>query len=367
MVDVVGPHLQDAYGRRLEYLRLSVTERCNFRCTYCLPGGCPAGDGRKPLSVEEIDRLVRGFAALGFWKVRITGGEPTLRRDVVGIVERVAAVPGVRHVGMTTNGYRLESLAGELARAGLTALNVSVDSLDPDRFAAITGRSLLSQVVAGVDAALAAGIPRIKVNAVLLAETGADEIDRFLGWARDTPLTIRFIELMETGCSPALYARPHLPASAIEQLLVARGWSRLPRGEGDGPAVDYGQDGHRGRIGVIAPYAEGLLPRLQPAPDLLGGDLKLCLFDDRAVPLRHLLQSDHAAVGALRDRPPRRRVEAGLAPAGRRAALGDRDPLVHRRVGGGAGARRAGRPRGSTPALRPRPLCGLRSGRADIH
>lgn len=108
MVDHVGPHLLDAFGRRLEYLRLSVTERCNFRCAYCLPGGCPAGDGRKPLSVEEIDRLVRGFAALGFWKVRITGGEPTLRRDVVGILERVAAVPGVRHVGLTTNGYRLE-------------------------------------------------------------------------------------------------------------------------------------------------------------------------------------------------------------------------------------------------------------------
>jgi cyclic pyranopterin phosphate synthase len=323
MVDVVGPHLLDAFGRRLQYLRLSVTERCNFRCAYCLPGGCPAGDGRKPLSVDEIDRLVRGFADLGFWKVRVTGGEPTLRRDIVGVVERVAAVPGVRQVGLTTNGYRLESLAGELARAGLTSLNVSVDSLDPDRFAAITGRSVLGQVVAGVDAAIAAGIPRIKVNAVLLAETGAGEIDRFLGWARDAPLTIRFIELMETGCAPALYARPRLPAAAIEQLLAARGWTRLPRAEGDGPAVDYGQAGHRGRIGIIAPTRKGFCLDCNRLRVSSAGDLKLCLFDDRAVPLRPLLRAD-AQRAPLREAI---RCAVGSKPAshhlgeGRRSAL----------------------------------------------
>src|SRR5690242_9418181 len=126
--------LSDPFGRRLRYVRLSITERCNFRCEYCLPDGCAVEPGPAPLSVEEIGRLARGLAAVGVERVRLTGGEPTLRRDVSDIVRVIAATPGIAKVGLTTNGYRLDALVPELRAAGLNMLNVSVDSLDPARF-----------------------------------------------------------------------------------------------------------------------------------------------------------------------------------------------------------------------------------------
>jgi cyclic pyranopterin phosphate synthase len=301
MVDSAAPRLVDSAGRHLEYLRLSVTERCNFRCSYCLPHGSPPGVEPHPLSVDEIERLVLGFADLGFWKVRLTGGEPTLRQDILEIVARLGSIPGVRHLSLTTNGYRLQAIARALARAGLTCLNVSVDSLAPGRFAALTGSSTLERILAGVDAALAAGIPRVKLNAVLLAGTDAAEIDSFLSLARDAPLAIRFIELMETGGDPEFFARNHVPAAAIERLLVARGWSRLPHVEGGGPAVEYGRPGHRGRIGVIAPYREGFCRSCNRLRVSASGNLKLCLFDHREVPLRHLLSPGNGPRTALSD------------------------------------------------------------------
>jgi len=284
--------LVDAFGRCLQYLRLSVTDRCNFRCLYCLPHGVSPATGPQPLSAVELVRLVRGFAELGFTKVRVTGGEPTVRGDVVEIVGRIAAIEGVRDVGMTTNGFRLKAIARDLAGAGLTSLNVSVDSLDPDRFASITGRSLLPQVLDGLEAALAAGIPRIKVNAVLLAGKDTGEIERFMAWVRVAPITVRFIELMDAGVEPTRFARYHVPISRVEQLLEERGWSRLAHGQASGPATDYGKAGHAGRIGVIAPRPKGACARCNRLRVSATGDLRLCLFDDRRVSLRHLLHSD---------------------------------------------------------------------------
>jgi GTP 3',8-cyclase len=286
------PRLVDAFGRRLEYLRLSVTARCDFRCRYCLPQGCTRGAAERPLTFEEIGRLVDGFAALGLWKVRLTGGEPTLRRDLVEIVERVAATPGVRHVGMTTNGARLAALAPRLAAAGLSCLNVSVDSLDPARFAAVTGRPRLPEVLAGVEAALAAGISRVKVNVVLLSGLSDEELDRFLAWTRDAPLSVRFIELMDVGGAPAFFAENHVPAARVEGLLAERGWARQPRTEGEGPARRYARDGYRGEVGVIAPSRDEVCARCNRLRVSAAGRLKLCLFDRREVPLRHLLQAD---------------------------------------------------------------------------
>jgi cyclic pyranopterin phosphate synthase len=286
------PTLQDSFGRRLTYLRLSVTDRCNFSCEYCLPERCRAGDGA-PLSVGEIERLVAAFVALGVSKVRLTGGEPTLRQDLPAIVQAVARAPGVRRVGLTTNGYRLRSLAPTLRNVGLTSLNVSVDSLDPARFARITGAPRLAEVVAGVDAALAARIPSVKVNAVLLRGLEEAELDRFLAWTRTLPLTVRFIELMRTGRNAGYFEQHHLPARQLREKLALRGWAETPRDESDGPATNYAHPSFAGRIGVISPYAAGFCERCNRLRVSARGELRLCLFGERDdLPLRPLLRSE---------------------------------------------------------------------------
>ncbi len=284
--------LQDSFGRQLQYLRLSVTDRCNFRCAYCLPGGCPRASGDAPLSVAEIGRLVRAFATLGVWKVRITGGEPTLRRDIPEIVRAVAATPGIRRVGLTTNGYRLAGLAAELRAAGLASLNVSLDSLEPARFEEITGYARLDGIVAGIEAALAAGIPSVKVNVVLLRGMSDAELDRFLAWTRDRPLAIRFIELMQTGDNLAFFREHHVRADDIRAALERRGWSRLARDADDGPATAYGHPDHAGKAGLIAPYTPGFCESCNRVRVSSTGHLKLCLFGDRELPLRAHLGSD---------------------------------------------------------------------------
>lgn len=312
------PTLQDSFGRSLTYLRLSVTERCNFSCEYCLPEGCHAGEGA-PLSVGEIGRLVAAFAAVGVFKVRLTGGEPTLRQDLPAIVQAVARTPGVRRVGLTTNGYRLRPLARTLRHAGLTSLNVSVDSLDAARFARITGAARLAEVVAGVDAALSAGIPSVKVNAVLLRGLEEAELDRFLAWTRALPLTVRFIELMRTGRNSGYFERHHLPAQQLRDELALRGWAESPRDESDGPATNYAHPAFAGRVGVIAPYAAGFCERCNRLRVSAGGDLRLCLFGERDdIPLRPLLRSERqrrelieVIAGAVARKPRSHRLAEG--------------------------------------------------------
>ncbi|MGL5073653.1 MAG: GTP 3',8-cyclase MoaA, partial [Aeromonas salmonicida] len=216
--------LQDGFSRRFYYLRLSVTDVCNFRCTYCLPDGYRP-EGRKSfLSLDEIRRIVSGFAAMGTRKVRLTGGEPSLRRDFTAIIETVANTPGIEKVAMTTNGYRLKERAREWFDAGLTALNVSVDSLDPRQFHQITGENKLAEVMDGIEAALAAGFKSVKINAVLLKGLNDHQLDAFLAWIRHKPIELRFIELMQTGEMDTLFRDHHASGELIKQRLLDGGW-----------------------------------------------------------------------------------------------------------------------------------------------
>ena len=161
--------LNDPLGRRFEYLRLSVTDVCNFKCFYCLPYGYHSRPNQTDfLSVDEIGRLVRGFADLGLWKVRLTGGEPTTRSDIIKVVETVRDVVGVRKVALSTNGYRLRSIGSNLVDAGVTAFNVSVDSLDPEVFQRATGMNRLQEVLGGIDLLLGKTAAQIKLNVVLM-------------------------------------------------------------------------------------------------------------------------------------------------------------------------------------------------------
>jgi cyclic pyranopterin phosphate synthase len=312
--------LTDAFGRKLEYLRLSVTDRCNFRCTYCLPNGCPSGSKDQPLSLDEIGRLARAFAALGFWKVRVTGGEPTLRRDIVEIIERVAATPGITRVGLTTNGYRLANLAGPLRRAGLSALNVSIDSLDPTRFEQITGHGKLTDVLAGIDAAVTAGIPTVKANVVLLRGMSDGELGRFIDLSRHLPVTVRFIELMRTDDNVHYFAQSYLPAAEVIQKLASLGWRKLPRQHGDGVAELHRHPDHSGTFGFIAPYGKKFCGECNRLRVSSNGSLKLCLFGDRSIPLRPLLATDaqdHALIqriaSAVLAKPAAHRLDQGYS------------------------------------------------------
>ncbi len=311
--------LQDAHGRRFKYLRLSVTDACNFRCAYCLPDGWrPVPGAASILDVDEVRRLVRGFAAMGVEKVRLTGGEPTVRRDLTELVAAVAAVPGIRKVALTTNGHDLERLAPRLRDAGLHAINISVDSLDPARFEQVTGRALLDRVLRGVTASLQAGLSPVKVNVVLLRGLALDELRRFLDLTRDAPISVRFIELMRTGCDAGFFAAHHLPVSFVQDELAARGWARAERGETDGPAVEHLHAQHQGRVGVIAPTATDFCASCNRLRVSSRGALRLCLFGDGDVSLRHHLREDGCEAdlaeqveAALRSKPPAHRLLEG--------------------------------------------------------
>lgn len=286
------PPLTDNFGRSFHYLRLSVEDACNFRCVYCLPNGYEKRETEPPLSVEEVRRLVTVFAGMGFWKVRLTGGEPTLRRDIVDIARAVAAAPGVRRVSLSTNGYRLAELAPSLLSAGVRSVNVSVDSLDPARFCELTGHDKLPTVLAGIDRCLSLGFDAVKVNVVLLRDVNDGELERFLDWTRETPIAVRFIELMPTKTDPAFFGRRHLPAVGLIERILGAGWRELPREPGDGPARRFSRPGHRGEAGVIAPYAADFCSSCNRLRVTSRGRLRLCLFAESEVTLRPWLASD---------------------------------------------------------------------------
>jgi len=288
-----SPTLHDLHGRHLEYLRLSLTDVCNFRCSYCLPDGY-----HKPkralalLSREEIGRLVRGFAALGLWKIRLTGGEPTLRAGFEEIAATIAAVPGIRRVAMTTNGYRLAKRAEAYRAAGIAAINISIDSLNTDRFHAITGHDRLAEVLAGLDAARAAGFDSIKVNTVLMRGVNDDELDAIVDFVTERELSLRFIEVMRTNDNPGFFARHHMPGTSVVAQLERRGWSRMAHQAGAGPAIEYAHPETTGRIGIIAPYEPDFCASCNRVRVSASGRLHLCLFGDGGVDLRTLLRSD---------------------------------------------------------------------------
>lgn len=284
--------LVDRFGRSFPYLRLSLTEACNYSCSYCLPDGYRAEGRARFLELDEIRRLVRGFAALGMSKLRLTGGEPTLRKDLLPIISTVATVPGIRRVAITTNGTHLPRHVGAWREAGLTALNVSLDTLDAARFRDITGHDRFAEVTEGVEMALGLGFDSVKLNAVLLRGRNDDELPAWFDYLRGRDVAIRFIELMRTGDNREFFERHHLRADAIEEQLVAAGWSLRARAPDAGPAREYAHPDYRGRVGIIAPYSKDFCAGCNRLRVTARGDLRLCLFGDFGIGLRPLLQSD---------------------------------------------------------------------------
>jgi len=284
--------LQDNLGRRFPYLRLSVTDVCNFRCTYCLPDGYQKTHDDVFLTVPEIRRLVTAFAEMGTWKIRLTGGEPTVRKDFLDIARTVAGIDGIRKLAFTTNGYKLLQRAQDYYDAGLRAINISIDSLDPRRFHEITGHDRLGEVMDGVQAALDTGFEAVKINTVLLKGLNDGELDGFLSFVEDRPISLRFIELMQTGDNLTYFRKHHIPATVVKEKLKERGWEVQERDIGAGPAIEYVHPDFQGRIGIIAPYSKDFCTTCNRLRISARGGLHLCLFGAGGYDLRPLMQSD---------------------------------------------------------------------------
>ncbi|WGE59865.1 GTP 3',8-cyclase MoaA [Actinobacillus equuli] len=285
--------LIDRFERQYVYLRLSVTDVCNFRCNYCLPDGYkPPAHKQQFLSVSEIQRVVRAFADLGTEKVRITGGEPTLRKDFLEIVHTISQTNGIKKVALTTNGYRMERDIDLWQQAGITDINVSVDSLDTRQFQLITGENKLQSILKGIDRAFEIGYRKIKVNAVLMKQYTALELDKFLAWIKDKPIQMRFIELMETGEMDSFFKAQHLSGQSVMQRLLQEGWQLQPKALSDGPAKVLSHPDYQGEIGLIMPYEKNFCASCNRLRVSALGKLHLCLFGEEGIDLRDLLSED---------------------------------------------------------------------------
>lgn len=285
--------LQDTYGRQFHYLRLSVTDVCNFKCSYCLPDGYACETPRDFLNLAEIRRLVRAFADNGTSKIRITGGEPALRKDLPAIIDACAATPNIQKVALTTNGYNLERQISAWIDAGLNALNVSIDSLKPEVFQRITGFDRLQSIFNGLEKAAELGLQQIKVNAVLMRCFNGQELNHFLSWIKDKPYTLRFIELMQTGDNKTFYQQNHISGESIKTRLLAQGWLPILRSKNSGPAEEFYHPDYLGKIGLIMPYSTDFCASCNRLRVSALGKLHLCLFGEQGYELRDLLQHDN--------------------------------------------------------------------------
>lgn len=284
--------LIDSDGRRFPYIRLSLTDVCNYSCTYCLPDGYQCNSKPNYLTQLEIKRLVTAFAELGSWKIRLTGGEPTVRKDFNEILKIVSHVPGIKQVAMTTNGYKLEERVKQWVDNGLTHLNVSVDSLDPKLFYSLTGHDRLTEILSGIDYALSLPFKRIKLNAVLLKGINSHLFDQYTELLKDKPLSMRFIELMQTGDNFDYFNQYHVSAQVLKNYLLSAGWTEKLKEPGSGPAIEYVHPEYQGTFGVIAPYAKDFCDSCNRLRVSSSGDFHLCLFGEKGFSIRHLLEDD---------------------------------------------------------------------------
>lgn len=275
----------DAYGRKITYLRLSVTELCNLRCRYCMPedGVCKKRH-EEMLTEEEMLCAVEAAASLGVTKLRITGGEPLVKRNILSICRRAAAVEGIGEVCLTTNGLLLPQLARPLREAGVRRVNLSLDTLDEKKYTYITRRGSLSQALDGLEAALDAGFERVKLNTVLIGGFNDDEIPALARLTQQYPVDVRFIELMPMYDSGDFGPQAYLPGSAVAELLP----ELKPQPDGDGVAKLYRLPGALGNVGIISPISAhfcGACNRIRLTAD---GKLKPCLHSTQEYSVKGL-------------------------------------------------------------------------------
>ena len=308
--------MKDGFGREITYLRLSVTDGCNLRCRYCMPeaGICKEQHGEM-LTEDEMVAAVEAAASLGVTKLRITGGEPLVKENIVSICRRCAAVPGIREVCLTTNGLLLPELAAPLREAGVRRINMSLDTLDAEKYAAMTRVGNLSDALRGLEAALSAGFDKVKINAVLIGGFNDDEIPALAELTLRHPVDVRFIELMPM-VDGAFDSRAFLPCGAV----LARLPELAPIG-GDGTAKLYRIPGAKGNVGLISPLSDCFCRRCNRLRLTADGKLRPCLHSGLELSIKGLDRAGMAEqfIRAIQMKPEHRGhlSHAKPSPAGR--------------------------------------------------
>ncbi|MBR9991137.1 MAG: GTP 3',8-cyclase MoaA [Gemmatimonadetes bacterium] len=286
--------MRDGFGRRVEYLRISVTDKCNLRCVYCMPAeGLPWLGRSEILTYEEIGDIVSAMAALGLRRVRLTGGEPLVRKDLPRLVELLRAIDGIDDISLSTNAVLLPALAVPLRDAGVNRVNISLDSLRPDRVDALARRpGSHAAIFEGLRAAEDAGFTPIKVNVVIMRGRNDDEIEDFARITMDRPWHVRFIEVMPVGDNLGISADEYVPSFEMLERLRRMGELRPVTGPaGNGPASYFQLDGAAGTVGVITPMSHNYCDRCNRMRLTANGRLRPCLFGDIETDLRTPLRA----------------------------------------------------------------------------
>jgi len=288
--------LTDTFGRKFPYIRLSITDVCNYRCAYCLPQGYKKtpGDMRSFMSGEEISRLAKALSELGICKIRLTGGEPTVRKDFFDILKDMKQNSNIPKVTMTTNGYRLNKIAKQLHETGLDGINISIDSLDREIFKKLTGHDRLLEILDGIKILQSLNFKNIKINAVLLKgiNNTKEDFERFGNFIKDNEIDFRFIELMQTGDNLNYFNKNHVPSKIFKDYIEENNWIHQTYGKDAGPSLNYIHSEYKGRFGLIAPYSKDFCKTCNRLRITSRGDLRLCLFGNTGISIRHLLQND---------------------------------------------------------------------------
>ncbi len=279
----------DSYGREINYLRVSVTKRCNLNCTYC---GAQNEKENNELTADEIEKIVRAFALCGINKVRLTGGEPLVRRDICDIAERISRIDGIKKLALTTNGIRLKECAASLKKSGVKAVNISLDTTDKERFKSITGYDGLHKVYEGIDECERVGLSPLRINAVLIRGQNDSDAENLINIARDRKIDVRFIELMpfsDEGDNANLVIKSD---EILERFPFLKPVARKGTPFEKSVARYYESEGFKGRIGFITPISDKFCSECNRIRLLSDGKVKVCLGSDEVIDLRPCLDDE---------------------------------------------------------------------------
>ena len=293
-------HLIDRFERKHDYLRISVTDRCNLLCHYCVPNGihnCTSASNL--LTDDEIVNIVSAGAKLGIKKIRITGGEPLVRKGLPGLISRLKQIDGIEDIALTTNGIFLAKYAKALKEAGLNRINISIDSLDKEKYETITRNGKLQDVLDGIAAAIKYNLQPIKLNVVLLKDYNVDEIESFLKWTIRDKVQIRFIEYMPIGDTQSGWSKQYQSLSIVEDVAKTMGaYNEKEREQSAGPARVFSFEGAKGSFGLIHPISNEFCATCNRLRLTADGNLKSCLFWESEVPVKSIAGDEQALLEA---------------------------------------------------------------------